>query len=253
MDIFDMDAYDLKHRRITSWALFVSLLPFFAFTAVYFYLWIPESEPSLLAAAVKAAPVLSLALMVLYYNGGWSLLGVAGGLLFSAGGDICLIWPNFFFLGMGSFAVAHVLYCISFLSSRYSSHSSTSYTIYIIYAVLWGTAGGAFLYMLPSLQKSPESKVLVPVVGGYTFLLVLMATLGVRTRHLLVMLGGIVFMVSDLTLAMQQFKVIEHLEYGRQIVMVTYYLAQLLIAVGDVTANKESEIYWPLSHKFVSG
>ncbi|KAI4873616.1 hypothetical protein NFI96_016683, partial [Prochilodus magdalenae] len=207
---------------------------------VYFYLWIPESAPSLLAAAVKAAPVLSLALMVLSYNGVWSLLGVAGGLLFSVGGDICLIWTDLFLLGMASFALAHLLYSLSFLSSRYSSYSKSS-AIYIVYLVLWGIAGGAYLYLLPFLQKSPEPNVFVPAVGGYTFLIVLMATLGARTRQPLVTLGAMVFMVSDLTLAVQRFKVIEDLEYGRHIVMVTYFLAQLLIAVGDVKAMQAEE------------
>ncbi|KAI4873617.1 hypothetical protein NFI96_016684 [Prochilodus magdalenae] len=249
MDILDTNGYNRKQRRNTSWALFVSLLPFFAFTAVYFCLWIPESEPSILASGVEAAPVLSLALMVLSYNGRWSLLGVAGGLLFSAIGDMFIIWNNNFHCGMGNFAVTHVLYSLSFRSSRYSSHSSSSYAIYIIYAVLWGTASGAFLYMLPSLQKFPEPYVNVPAVGGYTFLLVLMATLGVRTRHLLVMLGGMVFVVSDFTHAVRQFKVIMDLEYGRQIMITTYFLAQLLIAVGDVLAIQAEETDEPRKWK----
>lgn len=85
--------------RLQSCVLFLFLLPFFASAALYFYLWIPDSAPSILAAGVKAAPVLSLVFMVLSYNGGRSLLGVAGGLVMSAGGDICLIWPHLFLLG----------------------------------------------------------------------------------------------------------------------------------------------------------
>ncbi|KAL7860647.1 hypothetical protein AOLI_G00169960 [Acnodon oligacanthus] len=241
MDILDTDAYDRKQRRNMSCVLFLSLLPFFAFTAVYFYLWIPESAPSLLAAGVKSAPVLSLSLMVLNYNGGRSLLGVAGGLLLSAGGDICLIWPGLFLHGMGCFALAHLLYSLSFLSSRYSLHTYSSFGIYILYLLLWGVTGGAYVYLLPFLQNSPDPSVFVPAVLGYTFLIVVMATLGARTRHTLVMLGGLVFVASDLTLALQHFKVIESLEHGRHIVMATYYLAQLLIAVGDVKAKMAEE------------
>ncbi|KAL7850338.1 hypothetical protein SRHO_G00196870 [Serrasalmus rhombeus] len=142
---------------------------------------------------------------------------------------------------MGFFALAHLLYSFSFLSSRYSLHTYSSFGIYILYLLLWGVTGGAYVYLLPFLQNSPDPGVFVPAVGGYTFLIVVMATLGARTRHMLVMLGGLVFLASDLTLALQHFKVIESLEHGRHIVMTTYYLAQLLIAVGDVKAKLEEE------------
>lgn len=241
MDILDTHAYDRRQRRNTSCVLFLSLLPFFASAALFFYLWIPESTPSLLAAGVKAAPVISLALMVLSYNGGRSLLGVAGGLLLSSGGDICLIWPGLFLHGMGFFALAHLLYSLTFLSSRYTAHSYPSSGIYIVYLLQWGITGAAYIYLLPFLQNSPEPNIFVPAVGAYAFLIVLMATLGARTRHSLVMLGGLVFMTSDLSLALQHFKVVESLEYGRHIVMITYYLAQLLIAVGDVKATMAEE------------
>ncbi|KAF4092996.1 hypothetical protein AMELA_G00027280 [Ameiurus melas] len=237
MDILETYAYDRRQRRNTSCILFLFLLPFFASAALYFYLWIPESAPSILAAGVKVAPVLSLIFVVLSYNGGRSLLGVAGGLVMSAGGDTCLIWPHLFLLGMVCFALAHLLYSLSFLTSRYSSHTSSSCGLYFLYLLLWGAGGGIYVYLLPFLQKSPDPEVYVPAVGGYAFLIVLMATLAARTRHPLVLLGGLVFMVSDFTLALQQFKVVEHMDHGRHIVMTTYYLAQMLIAIGDVEAS----------------
>ncbi|KAM9457606.1 lysoplasmalogenase [Clarias gariepinus] len=241
MDILETDAYDRRQRRNTSCVLFLFLLPFFASTALFFYLWIPESAPSILAAGVKAAPVLSLVFVVMSYGGGRSLLGVAGGLVMSAGGDACLIWPHLFLQGMVCFALAHLLYSISFLTSRYSSRTFSSCGLYLVYLLLWGAGGGIYVYLLPFLQKSPEPDVFVPAVGGYALLIVLMATLAARTRRPLVVLGGLVFMVSDFTLALQHFKVVEHLDHGRHIVMVTYYLAQLLIAIGDVKALMEEQ------------
>ncbi|TTL57249.1 Lysoplasmalogenase [Bagarius yarrelli] len=237
MDILDTDAYDKRQRRNTSCMLFLFLLPFFASVALYFYLWIPDSAPSILASGVKAAPVLSLAFVVLKYNGGRSLLGVAGGLVMSAGGDACLIWPNLFLMGMIFFALAHMLYSLTFLTSRYFSHSLSSCGLYFFYLLLWAAGGGIYFYLLPFLKKSPEPEVFVPAVGGYALLIVLMTSLAARTRRPLVLLGGLVFMVSDFTLALQQFKVVEHLEHGKHLVMTTYYLAQLLIAVGDIKAT----------------
>ncbi|TRY59806.1 hypothetical protein DNTS_035235 [Danionella cerebrum] len=99
MDILETSAYDRRQRRNTCCVLLLYLLPFLASSVIYFYLWIPDTAPSLLAAGIKAAPILSLVLLVLIYNGGRSLLGVAGGLLLSAGGDFCLIWPELFIHG----------------------------------------------------------------------------------------------------------------------------------------------------------
>lgn len=140
-------------------------------------------------------------------------------------------------LGMVCFALAHLLYSLSFLTSRYSSHSSSSWGFYFFYLLLWGASGGIYVYLLPFLKKSPEPEVFVLAVGGYSFLIVLMVTLAARTRQPLVLLGGLVFMVSDFSLALQHFKAVEHLDHGRHIVMTTYYLAQLLIAIGDVKAT----------------
>lgn len=83
-----------------SCALFVSLSPFFLATALFFYLWTPEIPASITLAGVKAAPVLLLAVIVLSWSGGQSVLGVAGGLVFSAVGDCCLVWPEYFLHGM---------------------------------------------------------------------------------------------------------------------------------------------------------
>lgn len=82
-----------------SCALFLSLLPFFLSAALYFYLWTPASPPSIMSAGVKSAPVLLLAAVVLSWNGGQSVLGVVGGLVFSAVGDCCLVWPELFLHG----------------------------------------------------------------------------------------------------------------------------------------------------------
>lgn len=48
-------------------------------------------------------------------------------------------------------------------------------------------------------------------------------------------------MVSDASLALQVFKVLPPIEHGQIVVMVTYYLAQLLIAVGDIKAAEDKD------------
>lgn len=235
MDILDTDAYDRRQRRNTSCALLLYLMPFFLAASVYFYLWTPEFVGSTMSAGVKSAPVLLLAVVVLSWTGAHSVLGVAGGLLFSAVGDFCLVWPDQMFIhGMGAFAVAHLLYSLTFLSSRYTSYSSSSWPR-LLYPVLFLTGGASYIYLYPYLQKAPNPDLLVPGVGVYVLLITLMGSLAIRTRRLTTILGSLVFMVSDLALAVQVFKVAT-IENGSEVVMVTYYLAQLLIAVGDVKA-----------------
>ncbi|XP_041940901.1 lysoplasmalogenase [Alosa sapidissima] len=239
MDILETHAYDSRKRRNASCVLFLSLFPFFLSAAAYFYLWLPDPSPSVVSAAAKSAPVICLALVVLTNNGMGSLLGVAGGLLFSAGGDICLIWPELFLHGMGSFAAAHLLYSLCFLTERYTYFSSSSTFFYVLYLLLWLLGGGVYIHLLPYLQKVPDAAVLTPGVGVYVLLIVIMATLALRTRRPLTLLGSLVFMVSDMCLALQHFGVIPPHEYGQHVVMATYYLAQLLIAVSDVRAKAD--------------
>ncbi|XP_026217532.1 lysoplasmalogenase [Anabas testudineus] len=248
MDILETDAYDKRQRRNLSCALFLSLLPFFLSAALYFYLWTPDSPASIMSAVVKSAPILLLAAVVLSWNGGQSVLGVVGGLLFSAVGDCCLIWPEHFLHGMGAFAVAHVLYTFTFLSSRYATFSSSSW-LRLLYLILFLCGGGFYIYLYPFLQKAPDSDVIIPAVGVYVFLIILMGILAVRTRNTATVLGGLSFIVSDISLSLQLFKVIAPMKHGNALVMVTYYLAQLLIAVGDVKAveNKDGFSKWKRS------
>ncbi|KAF7221196.1 lysoplasmalogenase [Nothobranchius furzeri] len=248
MDILETDAYDRRKRRNMSCALLFSLLPFFLSSALYFYLLTPDSAPSVVAAGVKSAPTLLLAVVVLSWNGGQSILGVAGGLIFSAVGDCCLIWPEMFIHGMGAFAVAHLLYSLSFLSSRYATFSSSSW-IRLFYLILLMIGGAFYVYLYPFLQKAPESDLLTPGVGVYTVLITVMAALAAKTHHMTTLLGSLIFMVSDASLALQVFKVLPPMQHGQIVVMVTYYLAQLLIAVGDVKAveNKDDLSKWKRS------
>ncbi|XP_034567895.1 lysoplasmalogenase [Notolabrus celidotus] len=235
MDILETDAYDRRQRRNTSCTLLFSLLPFFLSAALYFYMMTPDMPSSIMHAGVKSVPTLLLAAIVLSWNGGQSVLGVVGGLVFSAIGDCCLVWPELFVHGMGAFAVAHLLYSLTFLSGRYSPESSSSLN-WFLYLILFVMGGSFYTYMYPFLQKAPESELIVPGVGVYVLLITIMGSLAARTRHAATLLGSLSFIVSDISLALRVFKAMPAGEHGHMFVMVTYYLAQLLIAVGDIRA-----------------
>lgn len=149
---------------------------------------------------------------------------------------------------MGAFAVAHLLYSMTFLSSRYATYaSSSSFWTRSLYLILLTLGGGFYIYMYPFLQKVPNSEILLPAVGLYIVLIVLMGALAIRTHNVATLLGSLSFMVSDLSLAVQVFKATAPMEHGHAVVMVTYYLAQLLIAVGDVNAVEEDLSKWKWS------
>ncbi|KAL0198005.1 hypothetical protein M9458_006545 [Cirrhinus mrigala] len=140
---------------------------------------------------------------------------------------------------MACFALAHMLYSITFLSSRYSA-SSSSFSFFFLYLILWLFGIGMYAYLVPFLRLDPEADVLVPAIGGYMFLIIIMATLAARTRRPLILLGSLIFMASDLTIALTKFNVLD-VEYRKHIIMTTYYLAQLMIALGDVKAVLEED------------
>ena len=143
---------------------------------------------------------------------------------------------------MGAFAAAHLLYSLTFLSSRYAAYpSSSSFWTRFLNLVLFLVGGSFYVYIFPFLQKVPDSEVLIPAVGIYIVLICVMGALAIRTRQAATLLGSVSFMVSDLALAMQIFKATAPMEHGNTIVMVTYYLAQLLIAVGDVRAVENND------------
>lgn len=97
LDVFHFFLFLPFHQ---SCALLFSLLPFFMSTALYFYLWTPDFPPSITSAGVKSAPVLLLAAVVLSWNKGQGATSMAGGLVFSAIGDWCLVWSELFLHGM---------------------------------------------------------------------------------------------------------------------------------------------------------
>lgn len=149
---------------------------------------------------------------------------------------------------MGAFAVAHLLYSLTFLSGRYATYSSSSWTR-LVYLLLVVTGGVFYVYLFPFLRRAPDSDLLTPGVGIYVILITVMGVLAIRTRRMVTLLGSLIFVVSDVCLALQVFKVLPPMQHGQLVVMVTYYLAQLLIAVGDIKAveNKDEFSKWKRS------
>jgi len=149
---------------------------------------------------------------------------VFAALLWSLGGDLWLVFPGGFVPGLLNFLVAHVLY-IAALASGGS-------TVLVLLPFLAG--GLAMLaYLWPHLGKHriPVLVYVAVIVGmGWQAAARALAPGVPEPSGTLALAGAIVFMVSDGVLATDRFAA--PFAAGDGVVMVTYYTAQILIALS---------------------
>ncbi|KAG9481603.1 hypothetical protein GDO78_010701 [Eleutherodactylus coqui] len=198
---------------------------------IYFVLWIPLSEPGLYNAFIKCLPIVSLQFYVLIHSIGLCKISFYAqkiylGLIFSAAGDICLVWPEYFQLGMVMFGLAHIMYTTAF------GFHPLNLRIFIFIALL---CGGFY-----SVTFSYLSGPFVYMVAGYTMLIGTMTWRALSRVNLAshtfswtcvsAALGSIFFMISDCVLAIDKFCF--PVFNSREVIMSTYYGAQMLIALS---------------------
>ncbi|KYO37169.1 lysoplasmalogenase TMEM86B [Alligator mississippiensis] len=225
MDILETDAHHRRKLAAEARGRTVRLLPFLVSCALYFGLWLPE--PSWPSAVTKILPVLSLVLFIWSEsNGSWTpyAQGIFWGLLCSCAGDICLVWPDLFLPGAGAFAIAHLCYLWA-LGLR-----PVRPVAFMLTAVVWT----ATLVCLKPCLDSP----VLGCAGIYSALLLAAACRSLSrlpSPHWspwLVACGFLLFAASDAILVFDRFCL--PLPRARLVVMVTYYMAQSLIAASVV-------------------
>ncbi|XP_033216216.1 lysoplasmalogenase-like protein TMEM86A [Belonocnema kinseyi] len=218
------------------------LVPFFKSVSVYFVLLAEQS--SLLTACIKCLPIISLIFFVLLH--GISLSKeytfsrrILTGLVFSCIGDALLVWPNLFTAGMAMFSVAQIMYIIAFgFSPLNPPVGATLYagSALVIYILMPGLSG--FLSI------------------GVPLYIVLLATMAWRAisrvqffeelwtwNKLCSCVGSIFFLISDTLLGFNYFH--SPIPYAQISIMLTYYAAQLGIALSAVESkdnNKSIEV-----------
>ncbi|XP_045148740.1 lysoplasmalogenase isoform X3 [Echinops telfairi] len=214
---------DTQGKRAGHTASLVKCLtPFLLTCPAYFLFWIPEDPPSLLGALVKCLPVLSLAagLQALTPPGSTATL-LKWGLLCSAVGDACLIWPDAFLHGMVAFAAAHLFYLVAF------GFSPLRPGLLLPIALVSG------LYLCFLLLHLPPDMTLP--VAAYSLMLAAVLWRGLA-RGGSAGLGALLFTLSDAVLAWGTF--VWPLPHARLMIMTTYYAAQALIALSVLEGPK---------------
>ncbi|XP_036882951.1 lysoplasmalogenase TMEM86A [Manis javanica] len=218
------------------------LVPFFKATCVYFVLWLPSSSPSWFSALIKCLPIFCLCLFLLAHGLGFLLAHPSAtrifvGLVFSAVGDAFLIWQDqgYFTHGLLMFAVAHVLYASAFGMRSLALQKGLVMAVLsgLSYALLYPCLSGAFTYLVG---------VYVAVIGFMSWQAVAgLQLIGAAWRwtELAAVSGALLFIISDLTLALNKFCF--PVPYARVLIMSTYYAAQMFIALSAVESREPVE------------
>uniref|UniRef100_A0A8C9MP45 lysoplasmalogenase n=1 Tax=Serinus canaria TaxID=9135 RepID=A0A8C9MP45_SERCA len=209
------------HSRLTlSWC--PKLVPFFKATCVYFVLWLPTSSPSWFSALIKCLPIFCLWVFLLAHGINFlvshrSASRILAGLIFSAVGDAFLIWQE---QGLLMFGITHILYSSAFGMKPLDLKAG----------LLMGVVSSSCYAFLYSYLSGP----LTYLVAVY----ILCNDLWTWTK-LSACVGAMLFMVSDLTIALNEFCF--PVPYSRFIIMATYYAAQMLIALSAVETRDEED------------
>jgi len=148
-------------------------------------------------------------------------------LVFSFLGDVLLMWSGeiFFILGLISFLLAHLTF-IKIITSKIKKTTIKSLLKSII-------PFGVFLVLLQSVLFPHLDEMKIPVIIYGTVISIFGITASIRCleqrnkQTLLLLIGAIVFAISDSVLAINKFYYSAH--FLEITVMITYILAQYLI------------------------
>ena len=142
------------------------------------------------------------------------------GLIFCLIGDYTLQW---FLVGLTSFLIGHIFYIFAFLSTN----ERTLLTWGKIALLLYGAIIAAWI--VTAVFSSGEI-VLTFAVLAYISIILLMGWTSIRTGTPFALIGALLFISSDSYLAINKF--VMPLPYSHEVIMLTYYSAQLLIALS---------------------
>ncbi len=220
---------DLTMNLRTLSLFFILEISFFilTYTSIYDY---PESTVK--SALLKILPILTL-LFAVYQTSPIDAVHAnlrkyfSLGLAFSLVGDIFMNWPKELLVpGMIFFSIAHIFYTAAFglkpFGYEAASFCATSSFV-------------SFLFVLPGI-KERALKTGVFLYGG------LISVTWWRTivrwqqkpslPNLIGAAGGLLFLISDFTIALDRWKYPQNVPCASAFIMVTYYLAQLLLTVS---------------------
>lgn len=154
------------------------------------------------------------------------------GLLFSLPGDFFLVWEfygNFFLYGVVFFAIAHVFYSLALGFSPLRP---------ILGVIIISLIGVVYYCYLPNLEG-----LYVPIIAIYICIIGVVVWRAIarllsldegkcKWSQMIASFGALIFGLSDFVLGTNKW--ILHLPYARVLIMVTYWIGQMLLAFSTV-------------------
>ena len=164
-------------------------------------------------------------------------------LLFSWIGDVILLFSDiseiYFILGLVSFLISHIVYCILFNRQAKRNLKKNSIAIGIGSILIACYLIGMLSVLLPSLG---DLKIPVIVYASVISIMLLFAYNGLLSwnepGNKLVFSGAVVFVISDSILAINKFY--NPIEKSSFFIMLTYLVAQYLIVIGILKLNPKN-------------
>jgi uncharacterized membrane protein YhhN len=218
------------------------LVPFFKTVTLFFILYGGETKSSFIYIIFKCLPIISLIFFVLLHGMNFSEVyyysrRILIGLIFSCIGDIGMAYKDYgyFIPAIGMFAMAQVMYATAFGFRPFNPYAGLA-----ALAIALGLMGS----ILPNLEFGP-----LPVVGGiYCVLICFMLWRAIARVQLFDDLwtwtklcgcvGAILFITSDTVIAIDKFHT--KIPFAQNIIMITYYAAQLGITLSVVDSQVDA-------------
>lgn len=210
---------DKSDRKI----IYISLI-FIALAAMYLMpsAALEQMLPEKVVRFRIAYPVAALALMGAYLGMGWKFVLA---FLFSCTGDAMGAYGSFFGQ-MGYFAAAHIILIWAFAEELWKVRK-TLVGLAVTAALVF-----AFALVIPKVAE-PWLQI---GCGVYAVLITAMFGLSLMQRSPLFAIGAALFLISDMILSWNKF--VGSVTAEKWLIMVPYYLGQLLIWLGATTLMK---------------
>ncbi|WP_241774600.1 lysoplasmalogenase [Lysinibacillus sp. FJAT-14222] len=142
------------------------------------------------------------------------------GLVFCMIGDYTLQW---FLFGLTSFLIGHIFYILAFSSTNERQVPTWAKIALLVY-------GASMAVWIAGTVFSSGEVVLGFAVIAYISVILTMGWTAIRTGSTLATIGALLFIVSDSYLAINKF--VMSLSFSHEVIMLTYYSAQILIALS---------------------
>ncbi|KMY30874.1 membrane protein [Lysinibacillus xylanilyticus] len=142
------------------------------------------------------------------------------GLVFCMVGDYTLQW---FLIGLTSFLIGHIFYIFAFSSTNERQVPTWAKIVLLVY-------GASMAVWIAGTVFSSGEIVLGFAVIAYISVILTMGWTAIRTGSTFATIGALLFISSDSYLAINKF--VMSLPFSHEFIMLTYYSAQILIALS---------------------